>query len=392
MLSLSYADVHTPPYMFPPEYGKRHCLLPAGGEPGAVESIKELNSTTSTPERRRSGLPSSTCSVSATPSRNALLPLCMKKRVKKAISNAKKQVKFDIGDDAKKRKLEESDSDNSDSDSESSEEEELLGPRKPSAKMPKNTNVPRPVVHKLAVATSSSMELAAPPLSSRKLGGGTSGAAMPKERHAKDTEGSCCMDQTFVDDLGIFVSDGVPFEPPEDLNVLMQTFTEAKQLARSSFHTGSAQVYASYSPDADWRGVHHGDGTCLINIALATTKEDMIGVICHEVSHEYVGPHDYRFVQYIQWHCTETTARPLVRAFGAQCARVRAMRDGPEPVRFVRSSTAAVLGSLEPLGHVCTQVLPVVRDRRSPSERVHRSVAQVWTAFACLWRKGTRRA
>eukprot|EP00966_Prymnesium_polylepis_P336434 7391574-Prymnesium_polylepis.1 len=224
---------------------------------------------------------------------NALLTLCMKKRVKKAIKNAKKLVKFDIGDDAKKkRKLEDSDSD--DSDSESS-----------SAQMKKNANVPRPVVRKLVVATTSAVELAVPPLSKRKLRTGASGAAVSKERHANDQEGTCCMDQTFVDDLGIFVPDGLLFEPPNDMRALMHTFNEAKKLVRRSFHTGSAQVYASYSPDADWRGIHYGDGMCLINIALATSKEDMIGVLCHEISHEYIGPHDYRFVQYLQWHCTE---------------------------------------------------------------------------------------
>eukprot|EP00966_Prymnesium_polylepis_P142647 3293406-Prymnesium_polylepis.1 len=75
----------------------------------------------------------------------------------------------------------------------------------------------------------------------------------------------------------------------------------------AGFSTGRAQFFPSYSPGGDWRGLHYPNGICLVNIGLVTDKSDMVGVMCHEVSHEYAGPHDVRFARYLQHHLTKVT-------------------------------------------------------------------------------------
>ncbi len=238
---------------------------------------------------------------------NKLRVLSIEQRVKKSIQNAKEHVKFDIGGSPKKRKLQESDSD---SDSDSSDQEVLMGSRVPKAAAPVAKKL-RPTVTEVNMATSSMAKLVAPPANLRTLAGDSAGGS--KERHAEEPECTECVSQKFVDELGIWVPEGVVFEKPDNLGELIDIFNQAESVVRSSFNTGRAQFYPSYSPNADWRGMHYPNGTCLINVALVKDKSDMVGTMCHEVSHEYAGPHDVRFARYMQAHLTKVVEMLLTK-------------------------------------------------------------------------------
>lgn len=165
-----------------------------------------------------------------------------------------------------------------------------------------------PNIKKLCVVQQTSDRMMAPPPGRHILRDGGRGTHLPKGVHADEPEGTRCMEQVFNVKLGVFLPsedshDG--FGPPECLQQLFEIFNEAVGMARSSFHTGRAQFFASWSPLADWLGLHHHDGLCLINIALVRTKADMIGVICHEMSHENESGHNVYFAKYLQRYLTE---------------------------------------------------------------------------------------
>jgi predicted metallopeptidase len=128
--------------------------------------------------------------------------------------------------------------------------------------------------------------------------GGHAGASGP--RAADEPEGTREIDQEWNAELGILLpklSDDRVVELPTNLTELLGNFNTAVSLLRASVHTGRCQFFASFSPNADWAGLHHATGDCLVNIAFKTTVPEQLRTLVHEMAHESASHHDQRYVK-----------------------------------------------------------------------------------------------
>lgn len=126
--------------------------------------------------------------------------------------------------------------------------------------------------------------------------GGVAGASGP--RAAEEPEGTIDVAQRYDAQLDILLpaaSDGS--ELPSDLSERLATFHLAVALLRAATHTGRVQFKASYSPRADWAGLHQATGLCIVNIAHRDTVPAVLRTLVHEMAHEHASHHDVRFVQ-----------------------------------------------------------------------------------------------
>ena len=204
---------------------------------------------------------------------NGMRDLSFAKRVKRAIEAAKSGKDFDIG---KKKKRKPGDS------SDSSDEEE----KRPSKK-PKVQNQPQP---------------AAPPAALRSAGMGTRQPAT-HGGGAPDLLPQKFLSQVWSEKVGMYYAEGEKEpEPSEKKKIRLRVFNEALEEVRDSQNVGSCVVYASWSPGADWDGLHFASsGLCLVNLAPSKqTKAERAATILHELSHSKTSAHDVVFVDELQ--------------------------------------------------------------------------------------------
>ena len=195
------------------------------------------------------------------------------KRVKKAVEAAKSGKDFNIG---KKKKRKSGDS------SDSSDEEE----KRPSKK-PKVQNQPQP---------------AAPPAALRSAGMGTRQPAT-HSGGAPDLLPQKFLSQVWSDKVGMYYAQGEKEpEPSAKKKIRLRVFNEALEEVRDSQDVGNCVVYASWSPGADWGGLHFASsGLCLVNLAPSKqTKAERAVTILHELSHAKSTAHDVVFVDELQ--------------------------------------------------------------------------------------------
>ena len=236
--------------------------------------------------------------------------LCLEERVKLAIRLAKQDAPFDIGEepDKKENKKRKSGLADSDSDSDSEETVEKLAKRMRDRAKAKQKKENKPV-ERLVRPKAERAEK--PTCRRRKLagGGGGGGSIGP---HVPDTLPQKCLEQEWFDRLGVFAEEDATLDMPDELPHRLALFEEAVTLVREAVNTGRCQIYGSWSPDADWGGLHYAeDGLCLINLALVKSKHDMIVTVCHEISHEYAHAHDLMFLQEIQATISQVFAHML---------------------------------------------------------------------------------
>jgi hypothetical protein len=221
--------------------------------------------------------------------------LCLESRVKLAIRLAKEDAPYDIGEEPEKEKKRKATLTDSDSDSEDTAEKmaKRLKERLKAKQQKKETKPKERVVRPKA-------ERAEKPSSGRrKLSGGGGGGSLGP--HMPDLPPQNCLEQEWSDNLGVFVPEDAMLDCPDELPSRLELFEEAVTLVREAVNTGRCQIYGSWSPDADWGGLHYSeDGLCLINLALVKSKHDMIVTVCHELSHEHARAHDVAFVNELQ--------------------------------------------------------------------------------------------
>ena len=204
---------------------------------------------------------------------NKMRRLSFAKRVKRAIEAAKSGKEFDIGF-SKKRKPGDS--------SDSSDDEE----KRPSKK-PKVQNRPQP---------------AAPTEALRSVGMGTRQPAT-NGSGAPDPLPQKCLSQVWSSKVGMYYAEGEKEpEPSEKKRIRLRVFNEALEEVRDSQEVGNCVVYASWSPGADWDGLHFASsGLCLVNLAPSKqTKAERAVTIMHELSHSKTTAHDVVFVEELQ--------------------------------------------------------------------------------------------
>ena len=226
---------------------------------------------------------------------NSATEMCMERRVKFAVRAAKMGDPYDIGEKAAKRKAIRKDS-GSDSDS-----EEDIPSAKKIAKKLKEKQAAEP--KKRVVLPNASRELE--PLEKRRRISDTGKTSTHLLSHdaapAPDPGPAKCLEQEWASDMGIFIPFDALLDPPPVLSSRMETFHKAVELVREAVNTGRCQIFASWSPEADWLGLHHdSDGLCLINVSMQEDLDDMIMTIVHEVSHEHAHRHDINFVMELQ--------------------------------------------------------------------------------------------
>lgn len=128
------------------------------------------------------------------------------------------------------------------------------------------------------------------------------GATSTPRPHEPDPVPKECIQQEFVDQLGLFVPAGEKPEKTARMERKMGVFAKALEVLLASVDVGRCSVFASWSPGADWRGIHYGNGLCLVNIASRSVSElhTMIMIACHELAHEKTSTHDIRFSERLQ--------------------------------------------------------------------------------------------
>lgn len=219
--------------------------------------------------------------------------LCMEQRVKFAIRAAKNDDPYNLGEKPEKRKATLTDSESDDD----------MPSAKKIAKMIQDKQKQKPDVEpKKRVLLPNAVRSLEPQVGRLRIANSGSGSlgyqnAVP----APDPLPTKSLDQEWAADMGIFLPSDAMLDTPAGLASRMDTFNKAVDLVREAVNTGRCQIFASWSPDADWLGLHYdSDGLCLINVAMQEDMHDMIMTIVHEVSHEYASRHDINFVTELQ--------------------------------------------------------------------------------------------
>ena len=112
-----------------------------------------------------------------------------------------------------------------------------------------------------------------------------------------------CLSQVWSDKNSMYYAEGEEEpEPSEKKEARLRIFNEALAEVRDSQDVGNCVVYASWSPGADWDGLHFASsGLCLVNLAPSRqTKAERATTILHEISHSKTTAHDVVFVNELQ--------------------------------------------------------------------------------------------
>jgi hypothetical protein len=122
-----------------------------------------------------------------------------------------------------------------------------------------------------------------------------------RKRRAIEPECKVDVDQEFSDEWGCFVPKAKFTERPDRLGELLEMFEKAHEIVRppqnpdAGLNFGDANVYPSYSPEADWLGMNYPGGHMLVNIAKQQTLMEILGTMIHEWAHETSRDHDHIF-------------------------------------------------------------------------------------------------
>jgi len=213
--------------------------------------------------------------------------MCLKDRVKHAISCAKNIAPYDLGDEklTLKRAREES---SSDSDSESDDPlafakqrfkvESVAGKGKGKASSSRSpmSNLPRDKVPTIKT------------LPKNMCGVGGDGS-----RPAPDVGDSemCSLEWNAAHNV-FMPSSGSLGDIPSNLPRTIEKFCRSVDLVRAQVDVGRCQFFPSYAPLERWAGFHRNDGMCIINLAFKTEAGGIIGTMLHELAHEASSYHD----------------------------------------------------------------------------------------------------
>lgn len=124
---------------------------------------------------------------------------------------------------------------------------------------------------------------------------------------------------------GLYTPDGQPAQGAEAGSVVARKREMDEALVLVGDLVPDARIERvrySWSPDADWNGVHHGDGTIYLNLAIVPQEpERYIGLLVHEIAHDDGNGHDKEWGKAMQ-HGFEALIKalyPLLPAHGDQC-------------------------------------------------------------------------